>query len=315
MSDTIALGPGREFDVIRDLVRRWGAAASGIGDDAAVLDLPPGRRLVVSTDATVENVHFRRGWLEPDEVGYRAATAALSDLAAMAAQPMAMLVAMVVPVGWRDQVGGIADGIGDASRSFGAPITGGNLTGGTELALTVTVLGYAADPLRRSTARAGNSLYATGVLGGPACAVAAWTSGAAPRVECRTRFARPSARIREALWLASHGATAAIDVSDGLAADLRHLATASGVDVCIELDAVPVLSGVSPIDALASGEEYELIVAAPARLDEHEFARQFGVPLTRVGVVTEPAGPPGTLLVRSRGGFVDLPHGHDHFSR
>jgi thiamine-monophosphate kinase len=314
MSDTISLGPGREFDVVRDLVRRWGSAARGIGDDAAVLDVPLGTRLVASTDATVENVHFRRAWLAPEEIGYRAATAALSDLAAMAARPIAMLVAMAIPVEWRDHVGAIAEGIGDASRSFSAPITGGNLTGGAELALTVTVLGYSAQPLGRNGARVGDSVYVTGTLGGPRCALQALAAGATPRADHRARFARPSARIREALWLASHGATAAIDVSDGLAADVRHLATASSVDAWIELDAVPAMSGVSSLDALTSGEEYELVVAAPRPLDEHAFARQFGVPLTRVGAVVEPAAAAGVVRVRARGTFVDLPQGHDHFS-
>ena len=315
MSDTIPLGPGREFDLIRDLVRRWGTAARGIGDDAAVLDVPLGTRLVASTDATVENVHFRSGWLEPQEVGYRAATAALSDLAAMAARPIAMLVAMAVPLHWRDDVGAIAEGIGEASRAFGAPITGGNLTGASELALTVTVLGYAAHPVGRDGAHVGDSIYLTGTLGGPGCALRAWESGETPRADYRARFARPSARIREALWLAAHGATAAIDVSDGLLGDLRHMATASGVDACIELDAVPTMSGVPPLDALASGEEYEVIVTAPGPVDEHAFARQFGVPLTRVGVIVETATVPGMVRVRSRGVFVDLPPGHDHFTR
>jgi thiamine monophosphate kinase len=132
-----------------------------------------------STDATVENVHFRREWLAPSEIGYRAATAALSDLAAMAAVPVAMLVAMSVPERWREQLGGIAEGIGDASRSFNAPITGGNLTTGSELSLTVTVLGYAARPLARDLARGGDAVYVTGLLGGPGRALAAWESGGA----------------------------------------------------------------------------------------------------------------------------------------
>lgn len=315
MSDSISLGPGREFDVIRDLVRRWGAAARGIGDDAAVLDVPEGNRLVASTDATVENVHFRRAWLEPAEIGYRAATAALSDLAAMAATPMAMLVALSVPDDWLDALGAIAEGIGDASRSFDAPITGGNLTSGTELALTVTVLGYTKRPLGRDAARAGDTLYVTGTLGGPRCALEAWEAGLTPRAEHRARFARPSARIREAVWLAEHGATAAIDISDGLVADVRHLAAASHVEACLELDAIPVVSGASPLDAARSGEEYELVVAAPVALDEHAFARAFGVPLTRVGVVSAPRGNAGSVRLHSSAGFVDLPSGHDHFSR
>lgn len=313
MSDNIALGPGREFDVIRDLVRRWGSAAHGIGDDAAVLDVPPGARLVASTDATVENVHFRRGWLSATEIGYRAATAALSDLAAMAASPLAMLVAMSLPRGWYAVIGEIGDGIGEAARAFGAPITGGNLTGGSQLAITVTVLGSASHVLHRNGAQPGDSLYVTGALGGPGAALDAWERGGSPSAEHRARFARPTARIREAAWLAAHGARAAIDVSDGLFADARHLATASGVTACIELEAVPRVAGVTTGDALRSGEEYELLVAAP-RLDEHAFARDFELPLTRVGSV-EPAvhAVPGAR-VRSRGVFVDLPAGHDHFS-
>jgi thiamine-monophosphate kinase len=314
VSDNIALGPGREFDVIRDLVRRWGAAARGIGDDAAVLDVPVGARLVASTDATVENVHFRRGWLSPAEIGFRAATAALSDLAAMAATPLAMLVAMSVPRDWHAVVGEIGDGLGEAARAFAAPITGGNLTGGSQLAITVTVLGSAERVLRRDGATAGDSLYVTGALGGPGAALDAWERGGTPRDDHRARFARPTARIREATWLAAHGARAAIDVSDGLFADARHLASASGVTACIELDAIPRVAGVSADDALRSGEEYELLVAAP-RLDEHAFARAFEFPLTRVGSV-EPVvdGVPGAR-VRSHGAFVDLPPGHDHFSR
>lgn len=314
MSDTLSLGPGREFDVIRDLVRRWGPAARGIGDDAAVLDVPAGTRLVASTDASVENVHFRRPWLEPPEIGYRAAAAALSDLAAMAATPIAMLVAMAVPLGWRAVLGEIAEGIGEASRLFHAPITGGNLTAGVELALTVTVLGYAEHPLGRDGARAGDALYVTGTLGGPQRALRTWESGGTPTGEDRARFARPVARVREALWLAEHGATAAIDVSDGLVGDVWHLAAASGVQAIIELDAVPGVPGVALLDAVASGEEYEIVVAAPAPLDAHAFAHAFGVPLTRIGMIERALDSGPMVRLRSRGSFVDLPPGHDHLS-
>ena len=315
MSDTIPLGPGREFDVIRDLIRRWGDSARGIGDDAAILDVPAGSRLVASTDATVENVHFRREWLTPSEIGYRAATAALSDLAAMAATPIAMLVAMSVPERWRADLVGIAEGIGEASRACQAPITGGNLTNGTELSITVTVLGYAHHPLGRDGACVGDAIYVTGVLGGPGRAIAAWDAGRRPSAEDRSRFARPTARIREALWLAERGATAAIDISDGLASDAAHLAAASSADVCIEVDAIPTVHAASPVEAARSGEEYELIVASTVPIDEHAFAREFGVPLTRVGSVVARAGGVPAVHFRSRGAFVDLPAGHDHFSR
>ena len=315
MSDSISLGPGREFDVIRDLVTRWGSAARGIGDDAAILDVPAGSRLVASTDATVENVHFRRAWLSASDIGYRAATAALSDLAAMAATPIAMLVAMSIPDGWRTSVGAIAEGIGEASRAFNAPITGGNLTSGNELALTVTVLGHSPHPLRRDTVSVGASIYVTGTLGGPRCAVAAWESGHEPRPDHRARFVRPTARIAEARWLADHGAIAAIDVSDGLISDLRHLAAASKVDICVELDAIPAISGATVQDAAQSGEEYEVVVAARRPIDEHAFAAAFGAPLTRIGAATAPLNTVPDVRLRSHGKFVDLLAGHDHFSR
>jgi thiamine-monophosphate kinase len=123
------------------------------------------------------------------------------------------------------------------------------------------------------------------------------------------------ARVREAIWLASHGATAAIDISDGLVADVGHMMRASGVEGGIELDAIPVMSGVSARDAAASGEEYELAIAARGALDEHAFAAAFGVPLTCVGSVAT-AGPAGAgVRLRSRDGFVDPLPGYDHFSR
>ncbi len=93
-----ALGPGPEFDTVRATLARWGAVAQGAGDDGAVLDVPPGRKLVVSTDTSVENVHFPGGpWLSAEEIAYRAAAAALSDLAAMGADPLAMTVALTIP--------------------------------------------------------------------------------------------------------------------------------------------------------------------------------------------------------------------------
>jgi thiamine-monophosphate kinase len=94
---TTALGPGEEFDAIRRMLERWGDLAVGIGDDAAIIDLPRGDRLVASVDSTVENRHFRSGWLTPREIGYRAVAAALSDLAAMAARPAGILVALSIP--------------------------------------------------------------------------------------------------------------------------------------------------------------------------------------------------------------------------
>lgn len=311
MSPGAMLGPGREFDLIRRLLERWGGRAHGIGDDAAVLDVPRGARLVASTDSAIENVHFRREWLSPEEIGWRAAMAALSDLAAMAAQPLGVLVALSGPDRWIDDIPALADGIGAAAEAAGARIVGGDLTRAGELAIAITVLGAAITPLPRGGARPGDAIYVTGALGGPLAALRAWARGATPTAAQRARFAHPVARLREASWLARQGAHAGIDISDGLLSDLAHVAAASGVRIAVELDGLPVVEGVSREDAARSGEEYELAVAAPPGLDGRAFERAFGIPLTAIGRVEE--GAPG--VVATLGGARVAPGGGwDHFS-
>lgn len=305
------MGGGREFDVIRRMRDRWGALAVGIGDDAAVLDVPRGDRLVASTDTAVEGVHFRREWVSVEDAGYRAVTAALSDLAAMAARPLGILVALELPQFGNDQIDALADGIGGAARAAGTVVRGGNITAGGALAITTTVFGSAHRPLSRSTAQAGDAIYVTGRLGGPAAAVRALGAGQAPEARARERFVRPVARIREAQWLAAHGATAMIDVSDGLGGDAGHLASASGATVAIELDRVPLMDGAEPGDA-GGGEEYELLLAAPDDLPTRKFESVFGVPLTRIGQVV--AGP-AEAAFSSGGRRVAAPRAWDHLSR
>src|SRR5215210_7530869 len=117
MHDVPPLGPGPEFDAIRALLRGYGSHARGIGDDAALLDVPAGEQLVVSTDASFEDVHFRRGWMTPEDVGYRATVAALSDLAAMAARPLGVVVALGVPESWQAFLREVAQGIAGAVAS------------------------------------------------------------------------------------------------------------------------------------------------------------------------------------------------------
>lgn len=326
MSDHLAMGPGREFDAVRALLAQWGPAARGVGDDGAVLDVPAGERLVVSTDTTVEDVHFRRAWLTPEEIGWRATQAALSDLAAMGAAPMGVLLALTLPREWRAALPELAHGIGAATQHAGAPIVGGDVTDGDRLALAITVLGHAPRPLSRAGARPGDTLYVTGRLGGPGAALAAWLREDVPDAAARARFARPEARIAAGLWLAAHGATAALDLSDGLAGDVAHLAAASGVTCVLDLDAIPCLPGVRVDDALQSGEEYELLVAGPA-LDVAAFAAAHGgLTLTAIGrvealsgvaasgaVVENSAQAHGVVRAERAGVQVSLPGAYDHF--
>jgi thiamine-monophosphate kinase len=313
MSDSVALGPGREFDIIRELLRRWGPLATGIGDDAALVDVPAGDQLVVSTDASVEHIHFERAWLTAREIGYRATTAALSDLAAMAASPIGVLMALGLPASWLDAVGELGDGIGDALDAARTTMRGGDITGASDLTLAVTVLGSTAAPLRRNAARVGDIVYVTGQLGGPGDAVATWQRGGEPAAKSRERFARPVARVAEALWLARSGARAAIDISDGLLPDAEHLAVASGVRIELDLERVPVLAGVESRAAAVSGEEYELIVSATA-LDVSAFEREHQLQLTAIGRVSDPVPEGFGITVRLNGERLAPAPGFRHFS-
>lgn len=311
MSGGAELGPGREFDIVRALLARWGPRARGLGDDAALLVAPAGEELVVSTDSSVEGVHFRREWLAPDEIGWRAAMAALSDLAAMAARPLGVLLALTVPDRWRGELGALADGIGEAVGAADTVILGGDLSRGSDLVLAITVLGATAAPLRRGGARPADTLYLTGTLGGPGAALAAWISGQTPSAPARERFARPRARLGEARWLAEHGARAAIDLSDGLLADAAHMAAASACRLLLDVATVPAIGGVDAIAAARSGEEYELLVAAPHALDSAAFAREFGIPLTAIGRVEQGAADVIAMRGHER---VASGGGWDHFS-
>ena len=306
----IRLGPGREFDAVRRLMGIWGDAAAGIGDDAAVLQPPAGERLVVSVDTSVEHVHFRREWLSARAIGWRAMASALSDLAAMAAAPMGVLVSLSLPAEWLGDLDELARGLGDAVLHVDTRIVGGDITAARELALSITVLGYAATPLTRSGAVEGDSLYVTGALGGPRAAVAALLRGEEPAPLARARFEHPVPRIREARWLAAHGAHAAVDISDGLAGDAAHLAAASGARIELQLDALPTVAGLSALEAASSGEEYELLVAAPL-IDTSSFEREFGVPLTAIGRVERGAPEVRAWLGAKR---VALAGGFDHLS-
>jgi thiamine-monophosphate kinase len=310
MTREITLGPGREFELIRDLLFRWGDRAYGVGDDAAVLEGFRGERLVLSMDASIEHQHFRRAWLDAKEIGYRATAAALSDLAAMAAVPIGVLVALAVPEDWLPELGDLAEGIGEAAGDATARILGGDMTAGRDLSITLTVVGRAPNPLSRAGAKPGDAVYVTGRFGGPAAAVKALREGERPDPVSRFRFAHPVPRIREAVWLAEHHAHAAIDVSDGLLADVQHIAHASQVRITLDLDGLPTLSGVSPVDAARSGEEYELVVTAPHGLEAAGFEEEFGVPLTNIGQVQ--AGKPG-LLALAGGERVSSFGGFSHF--
>jgi thiamine-monophosphate kinase len=230
----------------------------------------------------------------------------------MAATPAGLLLAIGVSPAWQSELDALAHGVGETAASAQCPIVGGNVTRAGELSLTITVLGTSARPLERAGARAGDTLFVTGALGGPGAALDALLRGEAPRDVDRARFAAPRPRIAEARWLAAHGALAAIDLSVGLVADAGHLAAASDVRVVIDLETLPCIDGISPERAASSGEEYELLAAFPpdAHPDTNEFRARFGLALTAIGRVASGRG----VSLERGGDRVDLPRGHDHLS-
>lgn len=328
------LGPGAEFDLIRRLVEAAGSGHSGgdgcveegPGDDAAVLDPPPGERLVVSTDMAVEEVHFRRAWLDWATVGWRAAAAGLSDMAAMAARPMGLLLSAALPPELdHTLLEDVGRGVGECLRAHGGVLMGGDLSRSPgPVVLDVVSVGSAARPVRRGGARPGDEVWVTGELGGAAAAAADWQKGLEPDPRARRAFERPRPRTSEARWLAREaGLTALMDLSDGLAGDAAHLAAASGVRLLLELPRVPLADVLEEyVDrtaalrkGLGGGEDYELLLAAePGSVGEvaGRFERAFGVALTRVGEVVAGAG---VGWRDAEGREVELgTGGWDHFS-
>ncbi|WP_438007801.1 thiamine-phosphate kinase [Sorangium sp. So ce321] len=255
----------------------------GIGDDAAIIApaSPPGgaaEPLVWTIDSAVEGVHFRRDLLSFEDLGYRATMAAASDLAAMGARPVGLLAALVLPRDVSDdELGALARGQRAACDEIGAAIIGGNLSRGGEISITTTALGAAAAPLRRDGARPGDALALAGPVGLAAAGFALLDRGMSPAGAAAERavhaFRRPVARIDAGLRAAAGGrARAAIDVSDGLAADLAHLARASGVRalldpaalVSADLREAAALFGADALElALHGGEDYAIAVAGP----------------------------------------------------
>lgn len=289
-----------------------------IGDDAAVL-APTLAKTVWSVDAHVETVHFERAWLSLREIGWRAVTAALSDLAAMGAEPHAILWSVAVPSYVDDDgLDALALGARDAADVARARVVGGNLTRASELALHTTVGGRTMEsPLLRRGARPGDAVYVTGTVGAAALGLRSLSLGDG-RPELTpfvARWRRPQARLVEGRRLVGL-ASAAIDVSDGLAQDLGHIATASGVQIRIDAAALPFeasfvsacrLLEVDPLSlALFGGEDYEVAFTAPLSVDASRVA-------TCIGRVV--AGE-GVRLVRDDGREEELSSvgGFDHFA-
>ncbi len=312
--------PMDEFELIDRLIEILGdnVRGSGIvlgpGDDASLVQIPPGSVAVSSIDTLVADVHFPAA-APADLVGFRALGVSLSDLAAMGAEPGYVLIALTLPEGSDAWLERFAHGVAAAASRFGVKIAGGNLARGP-LNIAVSVHGHcvAAEALTRAGACAGDLVCVSGVLGGAAAALDRLDLANPPEmasllktaeddpIYTLRRYYLPEPRL--ALGRALRGiATAAIDVSDGLAADLAHVCAASGVAGSIELDAVPIAIGSSAELAASGGDDYELcFTIAPT-----DRKRLTGLP-GRISVVGRIDSGRGVSL-NAGGRAVTLPRG------
>ncbi|MGZ4609208.1 MAG: thiamine-phosphate kinase [Actinomycetes bacterium] len=270
-----------EFALISAITQRLGTSTAvlGPGDDAAVVAAPDGR-VVASTDVLVEGRHFRRVWSSASDVGHRAAAANLADIAAMGAVPTALLIGLAAPADLPTEwVLELADGLREECALVGASVVGGDVVRSDTLVVSVTALGdlEGRDPVTRSGARPGDLVAVAGRLGWAAAGLAVLTRGfRSPRVLVDA-LRRPAPPYAEGPRAAALGATAMVDVSDGLVSDLRHVAEASGVALVLSSDAFHVpqefrdtaraLNADPMAWLLAGGDDHALAATFPPDVD------------------------------------------------
>lgn len=272
-----------------------------IGDDAAVLD----GGLLFATDTLVEGVHFDLAWCSGADVGWKALVVNLSDLAAMGGTPRAAVVALVAPRGRTGLADEVAAGVREAAAVFDCPIVGGDTSAGDALVVTVSVLGMAAHngAVLRSGAKPDDAIFVTGQLGGAAAALRALGSSTtvSPGLE---RLRRPTPRLEEGRSAALAGATAMIDISDGLSGDLAHICKESGVGVEIKASAIPKAPMATLDDALGGGDDYELCFTAADKRSVNEAFELAGLETPCcIGHVTSGR----QMLLEDGGGLSPLP--------
>jgi thiamine-monophosphate kinase len=310
--------------------------AYGLKDDAAVIEPPPGADLVVTTDALVAGVHFFAAD-DPADIAWKALAVNVSDLVAKGSVPLAYSLALALPPPPSPEfLGQFTAGLAEAQRHFGIALSGGDTTstGGGALMIAVTAFGLVprGQAVRRGGARPGDSLYVSGTIGDAALGLmlrrgdadaARWPVSGEEREWLIRRYLRPQPRTALAPLILAH-ASAAMDISDGLAIDCGRLCAASGVAAVIEASAVPLSPAASAIAAaeprllraiLTGGDDYEVLLAARGGEEAalEGAAMRAGIPLARIGALAEG---PAALTVLGRDGVpLDLgAGGFDHFT-
>jgi len=312
-----------EFGLIADLVLSQTVTRDdvlcGIGDDAAIIEPD----LAIACDTCNEGVHFQADW-GPHAIGHRALAVNLSDLAAMGAKPTHALLALSLPELDTDWLSDFKKSFFKLASAYNVELVGGDTTRGA-MSMTVTVIGRVLKPLLRRGARVGDAIYVTGELGAARLAYEASKGRLAPQTEILRRVMHtwhyPTPRVNEALAFAPY-VHAAIDLSDGLVADLDHIARQSGVGAVIDIDKVPVAEALKQTVAgdeacrlaMSGGDDYELcFTVSPAyHNDLLALAEQCACPLTRIGEINAGSG----VSFERAGEAIDLEiKGYDHFAR
>jgi thiamine-monophosphate kinase len=306
----------------------------GVGDDCAVLHPQADTALLATTDLLVEDVHFRRRWAEPADIGWKAIAVNLSDIAAMGGRPRWALIALALPEGTSpEEVEAFYEGALALAQPLGVTIAGGDTSaspGGWFV--NVTLLGEAVSPRLRSTARPGDTVAVTGSLGRSTAGLAVLEAGAAPGGVAAADLAdvlgahrRPRPRVREGQWLAqAGGVTAMMDLSDGLGIDLPRLLGESRVGAIVDVDRVPIDAATRGVAAAlgndpatwatGGGEDYELLLTCePAALErlQRGLADACGTQLTAIGEIT---GGAAAARWTSGGREIAVARGFEHFA-
>jgi thiamine-monophosphate kinase len=307
-----------EFDVIRRLSGLLPPAPDEvvvpIGDDCAVVRIGD-RTWAAASDMLVEGRHFK-GWAAPEDVGYKAVAVNVSDVAAMGGTPRFVLVSGAAPD--PETALGVFAGVAEACRDFGLYPLGGDTTGADAITIDVAILGeLEAPPVLRSGARPGHLLAVTGELGASAAGLLALEDGVEGFERLKGRLLRPRPRVDAGRAAARLGVGAMIDLSDGLASDVRHVCERSGVGCAVDLDRLPVSDDTRKLAAslgrdpaalaAGGGEDYELLISASERVIA-DLAEAVEVPLTVVGEITLSG-----IAFRRGNETVECPYGWDHF--
>ena len=296
----------------------------GIGDDCALLGLRAGEQAAVTTDLSIEGRHFRLDWHSPESVGHRTLARGLSDLAAMGARPVAAFLSLGLPAGLtrargraKPWVERFYDGLLGLAEEYGVPLAGGDLAEAPLTVADIVLLGAVPHDLalRRAGARAGDRLFVTGELGGAALGLAKLQAlgrtpkGHAPELE---KHLFPAPRVRQGLKLRGL-ATAAIDISDGIATDLDHLCKESRLGAEVWAETLPLATGATIEQALYGGEDYELLFTAA---EGTKIPRRIGgVAVTEIGRMRRSRRGRPRVALRTENGVEELVRrGWEHFA-